>query len=54
MKKLRKDWPLGFLGFMSIYGIMNVVEGKSWGDTLWILWVIWFVYFIPVRDKNND
>jgi hypothetical protein len=49
-KKLRKNWILGFLGFMSLIAIpqynINGWIGLSWG-----LWVVWFIYFIPIK-KN--
>lgn len=50
MKKMRKDWWLGFLGIFAYQGIIGVVKG-DWVQALWILWLIWFIYFVPVGKK---
>jgi len=42
----RKDWPLGFLGFVGLRGIGGILEG-NFTDSLWIAWFAWFAYFIP-------
>jgi hypothetical protein len=49
---MRKEWPLGFLGFLSLIGVPKLMNGGDWLDGLWLLWVIWFVYFIPVKKSN--
>ena len=48
-KKLRKNWALGFLGFLSSRAIPAVLVG-DWMNAYWILLAIWFIYFIPVKE----
>ena len=48
---MRKNWTLGFFGFLAFLAVPGLREGK-WEDALWLLWVIWFIYFIPVGKKK--
>jgi len=50
-KKLRKDWMLGFLGFMSFTGFRYFLTGGEWLNLILFSWVIWFVYFIPIKSE---
>jgi len=47
-KVLRKNWVLGFLGFLSIRAIPAILLG-DWINAFWIVWITWFIYFIPVK-----
>jgi hypothetical protein len=49
-RQLRRDWWLGFGGFMAFYGIRYFTT-HDWMDLLWFLWIVWFVYFVPVRRR---
>lgn len=48
MRKMRKNWPLGFLGFLFLLGIPGLLT-RDWLDMLWLVWVVWFAYFIPEK-----
>ncbi|MBU2616656.1 MAG: DUF3796 domain-containing protein [Nanoarchaeota archaeon] len=50
MKKLRRNWQLGFLGFFGFWGIPKILT-QDWFGALWIIWFVWFVYFIPVKMR---
>jgi len=43
---MRKDWFLGFLGFLAIRGFIGLIYG-DWGEALWIGW---FFHFIPKKS----
>ena len=48
-KHMKKNWWLGFLGFFSIYGVMEIIAGNYIGAA-WLLWVIWFIYLLPDKE----
>ncbi|MDZ5606227.1 hypothetical protein U2I54_03675 [Bacillus pseudomycoides] len=54
--KFRKDWWLGFLGFIGVYKFPNVIDAfqgeKDWTALISLIWFIWFGYFIP--EKKDD
>jgi len=45
---MRKNWPLGFLGFVFLLGIPGILTHDQLG-MIWFAWVAWFVYFIPEK-----
>jgi len=45
---MRKIWFLGFLGFLTIRGIIGLYQ-HDWWQALWLIWVIWFAYFLPKK-----
>lgn len=45
---MRKIWFLGFLGFLSIQGVIGWYH-RDWMQGLWLLWAIWFAYFLPPK-----
>jgi len=48
MKKMQKNWPLGFLGFLFLFGVPGILT-HDWLDMIWLVWIVWFVYFIPEK-----
>jgi hypothetical protein len=50
VKKMRKGWPLGFLGFFFLLGIPGLLT-QDWLDTVWLVWAVWFIYFIPEKTQ---
>lgn len=50
-----KHWPLGFLGFIGLYKLNDVIaffQGEtSWWGLANLLWFLWFLYFLPEEKK---
>lgn len=50
-----KHWPLGFLGFIGLYKLHEVIaffQGEtSWWGLANLLWFLWFLYFLPEEKK---
>ncbi|MBU1017933.1 hypothetical protein KKA33_02785 [Patescibacteria group bacterium] len=46
--KMRRNWQLGFLGFMTAQGIPGFLSG-DYLQAIWLVWVVWFIYFLPTN-----
>jgi hypothetical protein len=44
---MRKNWMLGFLGFLFLLGVPGLLHHEWTG--VWLVWAVWFMYFIPER-----
>ncbi len=53
MKKMRKDWPLGFLSLLSIQGFVGLANG-DYLQAVWIAWLAWLVFFMPQKNKEGE
>ena len=53
MKKMRKDWPLGFLSLLSIQGFVGLANG-DYLQAVWIAWLAWLVFFMPQKNKEVE
>jgi|GEM_PF-1302754 len=49
-KSFRKNWMMGFLGFMSILGVRYFQTGE-WLYLVWFSWALWFTWFLPVSSE---
>lgn len=52
----QKYWYLGFLGFIGIYKLPQVITSIAIGESLWellsLLWLFWFSCFLPESLKK--
>jgi hypothetical protein len=57
MKKMKKYWYLGFLGFIGLYKLPTVLSffqgDGSWVDLLNLLWILWFFEFLPEKSTKQ-
>ena len=51
-KKMRKNWQLGFFGFLAFFAIPGVLRGELIWLT-WLVWVVWFTYLIPIKEGEG-
>jgi len=45
---MRKNWWMGFIGFLGVPGIVGLFTGEKPWLTVWIIFFLWF---IPVKKK---
>lgn len=53
MKKMKKEWPLGFLSLLSIHGFAGLLQG-DYLQAVWIAWLAWLVFFIPRKSGDGE
>ena len=54
-KQKREQWYLGFLGFLFLIGVRELMQADAdLLDASWLLWVVWFTYFIPTKKSGTN
>lgn len=56
--QMQKRWWLGFLGFIGIYKLPDVMaalngQASAW-EYIYLSWLIWLLYFVPETAPKHD